>query len=562
MVTPRVSVLERLQQTPVVQQRSSRWYWFWIAQALVVATGFRLWFVLHSSFPLNDGGLFYTMVQDLEHAHFRLPFYTSYNHAHIPFAYPPLGFYVAAALDRLGWPVLSVFRFLPTLVNVASVAAFVPLSRAMLRSWRASAAATFAFALLPMAFAWQIMGGGITRAFGQLFAVIALHQAYRLYTRRQRRYVVGLALSAGLTVLSHPEAAWFLAYSVPLFWLFLAHDWRGLRDSLLAALGAVFLTSPWLVTVLARYGFAVLQPMRDSGWAPYSGIGRFALFDLTREPVFPLLGALALVGTLAALARRQFLLPVWLVVIPVLQSRAFDQRAVVPLALLAGIGLVEVVLPLTQRALLGVARVRLPAGGRLLTWLNGAFSPRRYRLRHVWLLQVLLILIVVQSVVATERGFRPLLTGLSADDRAAMAWVAEQTPPDARVLVVTGETWFAQDRVAEWFPALTGRTNVAVVQGYEWLGQFSDRMKAATVLQGCGTVGVSCLEYWAAQTGQSFDYIYLVSQPMWVDGVRHERFGALAEELVRDPDYALVYSGPGALIFHRQAVPSWWGGKR
>ncbi|MBX6754617.1 MAG: hypothetical protein IRY86_10330, partial [Thermorudis peleae] len=229
---------------------------------------------------------------------------------------------------------------------------------------------------------------------------------------------------------------------------------------------------------------------------------------------------------------------------------------------LAGIGLVEVVLPLTQRALLGVARVRLPAGGRLLTWLNGAFSPRRYRLRHVWLLQVLLILIVVQSVVATERGFRPLLTGLSADDRAAMAWVAEQTPPDARVLVVTGETWFAQDRVAEWFPALTGRTNVAVVQGYEWLGQFSDRMKAATVLQGCGTVGVSCLEYWAAQTGQSFDYIYLVSQPMWVDGVRHERFGALAEELVRDPDYALVYSGPGALIFHRQAVPSWWGGKR
>ena len=54
--------------------------------------------ILASDFPINDGGIFFVMAGELSDAHLALPAETTYNNAHIPFAYPPLGLYVAAAL--------------------------------------------------------------------------------------------------------------------------------------------------------------------------------------------------------------------------------------------------------------------------------------------------------------------------------------------------------------------------------------------------------------------------------------------------------------------------------
>ena len=54
-----------------------------------------------AGFPLNDGGLFYAMAEDVRRAGFALPMYSSYNGVGIPFVYPPLAFYLAAALDAV-----------------------------------------------------------------------------------------------------------------------------------------------------------------------------------------------------------------------------------------------------------------------------------------------------------------------------------------------------------------------------------------------------------------------------------------------------------------------------
>jgi hypothetical protein len=61
-----------------------------LASAVLLGLLIRLSFVVGTDFPLNDGALFYTMVRDLQQVHYRLPLYTSYNGAQIPFAYPPL----------------------------------------------------------------------------------------------------------------------------------------------------------------------------------------------------------------------------------------------------------------------------------------------------------------------------------------------------------------------------------------------------------------------------------------------------------------------------------------
>ena len=94
-------------------------------RAVPIATG--------DGFPLNDGGMFYVMVEDLKAAGYALPEYTSYNGGDIPFAYSPLPFYLAAGLSDLGgWDTLDVLRFLPLLFSILTIPAFYLLARAML----------------------------------------------------------------------------------------------------------------------------------------------------------------------------------------------------------------------------------------------------------------------------------------------------------------------------------------------------------------------------------------------------------------------------------------------
>ena len=72
----------------------------------------RIYPVVQAGFPLLDGGLFYTMTRDLVDAGLRLPWVTSYNHLNIPFAYPPLPFYLVGVLNILtGLDLLGLIRW-------------------------------------------------------------------------------------------------------------------------------------------------------------------------------------------------------------------------------------------------------------------------------------------------------------------------------------------------------------------------------------------------------------------------------------------------------------------
>src|SRR6185503_18912608 len=157
-----------------------------IAAAIALGVVVRLVHVLHADFPLNDGGLFYAMARDIQEAGYRLPWFTSYNDANIPFGYPPLGFYVAALMDDLTpLSLVDVFRVLPLLATALTLPAFYLLARSLLGSKTAVVASVFAFALIPRSFIWLLMGGGVTRSLGLLFAILALYVIHQLYTRRR-----------------------------------------------------------------------------------------------------------------------------------------------------------------------------------------------------------------------------------------------------------------------------------------------------------------------------------------------------------------------------------------
>jgi MFS family permease len=447
---------------------------------------------------------------------------------------------------------IDIFRFLPLAATTLTILALFLLARALLPSLWAAVAATVAFALLPRSFIWLIMGGGVTRATGLLFAVLALWRLHRFYTHRQARDVPLVILLAGATILSHLEAGLFLVISGALLFLVYGRHRRGLLGSLLIAVGAVALAAPWWGTVIAQHGIAPFLAAHDTGPSAFSDRGtalvvlitlaRLGVLGTTGEPLFPVIGALALLGGLLTLAnaigalasRRRppamLLLPIWWIAIYVLDPRSAETYATVPVALLAGIGSSALLSLLADRPPM-VRPWRALAGAGLL-------------LGYATLAMLLILIRPARS------GQGSVLVSVSKDERAAMTWVAQGTPPTSRFLVISGANW-QSDRSSEWFPVLAQRVSVATPQGYEWASNvtFAQRVAVYGAVQGCADGDTTCLEPWVEQ--MAVDYIY-VRAAAQAPGRTTTECCAVAQSLAADPRYALVYNRGGTQIFARR----------
>jgi hypothetical protein len=485
----------------------------------------RLIHVSSSDFPLGDGGLFFVMVERVQAAHYQLPVSVEYNRLNIPFAYPPLGFYVTALLaDLSGAPIISLMRLFPLAMSFATVAAVWTLARSTLRVRAQTTAAIFAFGMLPLAYRYFIMGAGITRSPGLLFAVLTIWQAYLLCTERSARFIFPTSLAAALTILSHPNAAWFAVYSTGLIFLFFGRDRATFLRGALVGAGALALTSPWWGLVIARHGFApfVAAPQHTNPGAPAWVL--LLTLRLTDEPIIALFAILALLGVLICLCDQTWWLPTWLVAACVLDTRYAGTFAMVPLALLVGVavgGLGEVV------------RASRPAEAR-------------ERALHRGIAAVGVCLAFV-SFFGSALLPGPALQALPQTQREAMRWVAAATPVDSRFLIVAPKGASAGSE-SEWFPVLAGRQSLGTYQGSEWLERQPGPLpwQRYDQLQACGQQDVACLEDWARERGLDFTHVY----------VRESGTARLRYSLVASLQYSLEYRAPDVWIFaHHKAEP-------
>jgi hypothetical protein len=515
-----------------------------LAAALVIGVAIRCWLVLSRDFPLNDGGLFYAMADDIRHNGYALPVTTTYNGAALPFAYSPLALYAAAALADLGVPLADALRFLPLVATCLLLGAFVLLARELLASRAELVAATFAFAVIPRSSTWLLMGGGLTRSFGFLFAMLAAWQAVRFYKYGGRRHLVAATVLSALAVLSHLGTAPSLVIAIVLLFLAYGRSWRAFGGTVMIALGTALLSAPWWGTVLAHHGLDTFRAANATGESLFSGYeGRhrvlmsLANFGVakTGEPMAPVIWLFALIGGIAALARGSWMLPAWWVLLLVFDGRQGGTFATVPISMLAGIGVVSVVLP----ALIAAAP-----------------DPRGRRRARMLAAVVLAGLVVYTGAWALTRdrdhgGEGWTLESLTPAQRQAMAWLRDATPPGSRVLVVSG-TWWPMDRTSEWLPVLASRPSVATVQGYEWVpgGVFDARLKQYEVVQTCGGQGIRCLEQWLANTGSPLDYLFIPRIPP------QPCCKKLLEELAVSPRWTRVFTNAGAIIYQRRPRPT------
>ena len=194
--------------------------WRAIAAITVLGAVVRLIPVLSADFPLNDGGLFAEMILAIRANGFALPAAAHYNAMDLPFAYPPLGLYVAALLSESPSSALTTLRFLPAAVSIAAIPLAYAVFRPLLSTEATALLATAAFAVMPRSYNWAIAGGGVTRSIGLLLALVAVAGAIRMYRGRALRWPIIAGVALGLTGLSHPQAAVFAGASVCLLVVF------------------------------------------------------------------------------------------------------------------------------------------------------------------------------------------------------------------------------------------------------------------------------------------------------------------------------------------------------
>ncbi|HEU5452110.1 MAG TPA: glycosyltransferase family 39 protein [Terriglobales bacterium] len=410
-----------------------------ILVVLAIALALRLPYFRWRMFPLNDGGMFAQMIDDIRLAHFHLPLYTSYNFLHIPFSYPPLAFYLGALCTLLpGQSTVTVLTWLPLCLSLGVAVAVYFVAREIYPSPFHACLAAICYVAIGRSSEWLMMGGGLTRAPGALFAVVAILLFLRAWKRQSMRLAAWSGFWTGLACLFHLEGGMFAAFSLTVLAALLPSRRLNLHRLVAAGVVSIVVVLPWVLWLYTHLGFGPLLNASRTGDPFGSGFG------------VPTLIFLATATILALVARFPYLC--WLSVLPLVMRRSAS----------------------TYGAIIG---------GLCMVWFANALLVVIFRSREPgsrWRPAVLAVLAVILAVClnGVPRVHADHLEDLKKNSRAqlsplelqGMRAAAQITPPGARFFVFNQRfgSW-PSDMVAEWFPYFAQRPCVNTVQGTEWL---------------------------------------------------------------------------------------------
>ena len=305
-------------------------------------------------------------------------------------------------------------------------------------------------------------------------------------------------------------------------------------------------TAPWWATVIHYHGIGPLINGAQTG-QKLLAVFHLLFFVFTEEPYATVIAILGLIGIGHCLARRDYLLPLWMVLPFFVEGRSAPGPAAIPLAMLAAIGLVNVIFPALQAAAIKIRSAPKEAGQNDVE--QSEFVPAVERNVFIYLLLYLIF-------SAYQFGSGLSSATLYPPDQKAMTWVRKNTPSDSRFLVLTGTTSVSCDSVLEWFPALTGRQSIYTVQGREWTEgkNFNVYVTSTYSVQQCLSSGdVSCLD--AAIDRSEYDYVYIskllrVNNCSPIDLPR--TFPFFMESMQTDQGFSPIYETEDVAIFAKR----------
>lgn len=469
------------------------------------------------------------MVRDLQANGYRIPAFTSYNAASIPFAYPSFSFYAAGLLNDFGVDLLQIFRFYPLVFSLLAIPAFYWLASELLENRRKAVLATYAFALLKPSYYWLIMGGGLTRSPAFTFSILCLAVWARWLRGRSQWGWMWAGFCFGIICGTHLEIAMVTAVTMLLFLLFHQPTVRRAGIFLSSMVIGGVVSAPYWLPVLRQHGFQpFLMALSNGGFDRTTRALNILLPSVSEETNLTLFAVMMLLGLIYLFATKTFFLPVWWVTLVIIDPRSLSRTASGVMALLMAYGIEEVVI----RSL-----ATLPATRWTRTIIR--FVPALFIFQ--------LLLMSVQISILPQS----MSSNLNPAEKAAIEWVQQNTPIEARFLVLPASDSWGEDSLMEWFPTLTARINVVTVQGYEWMPkqEFTWRIADYFGLRKClQEPWTKCLDDYLQEHSDGFDYVYISSDLRMVENSS----GYSADDWVKR-GYEVVYPGGEVVVLKSPA---------
>jgi len=504
---------------------------FWLTSAIVTSLCIHLVYLATHPYPAYGAGLYLEITEQISAHGYGLPAtIPGYTAGGVPFAYPPLAFYLAALIrDLTGVGPIAYSRFLPGLVVTATLVPYYFTAKELLDTPQQAGVATLLFAGTPAVLQWHLSAGGIVRAVAFLLVVTGIYVGVRLFRSADARWLAPATVLFGLTVLTHPTYTVFFGLSYLLLFVGFSRSIQGLLFGALVASGGILLAAPWWLQVVATHGPEIFLDASGTHGGLVGGPER-----LLSEFVYPIdLGVEVVVfgaayaGALYALARRRFLLPAWLVAGGYIMGK--PRFVFVAGSLLTALLFFEVGLPAVRR-------------------LAASTELGRDRRRVVEVGAVALLVLAAAGTgsafaagsLATHGGDPSQPAFINDGDREAMSWVASETDADADFVVMSD--------AAEWFPLLTDRTILVGQWGVEWTEpeRYRQQVEQFESVSRCDRA--ACITRNLRRTGTEPDYVYVPTGEYTVRGMTYERAPGVRASLVSSDRYELVYQNEDAIV--------------
>jgi hypothetical protein len=482
-----------------------------------------------SNLPLNNGGLYLFFSEIIARNNFVYPdFIPFYTENGVPFAYPPLIFYMLALIHQMFQiPLLMLFIYIPTIISIVCVVAFYFLVKELFSEKSLILLSTIIFALYLPLISYSAQGLFLVHGVGTLFFMIGLILVVRWMKFDNDRLIFFIGLLFGLLLLSSPRCAF--AYALVLLTVaFLNPRKKTFFGLAFIGIIAVLFSAPWWITVIRNHGITVLlngfmlrQPTAVSNVFINIYLTNFYSYQLS-------LMALCLLGLFYYIIKKEFFLPVLFVVLVISGGFGVVTIPLILIIILFSVGMLKVIFP-------------------ALKYILNADTPTK-TLLPLFFTILLLILILGGSYIQNRDFFDYKYASLKEDEKLhfeAMYWIHQNTENTSTFIVKDVIASEQKNRfwIGDWFPAITHRNTLNTFYGNEWTNR-PQLWLSDLELSTCKDT--RCFENVSSKYNFNYTHVYIIKYP---------ENGYVISSFADSDDYSLIFENSQVMVF-RHSIPS------
>ena len=482
-----------------------------------------------SNLPLNNGGLYLFFSEIIVQNNFSYPAYIPfYTETGIPFAYPPLIFYVLALISTLfPVPLLTLVIYIPTIISIVCIFAFYFLVKELFSEKSLILISTLIFALYLPLISYSAQGLFLVHGVGSLFFIIGLILVLRWMKFKNDTFIFFIGILFGLLIVSSPRCAF--AYALVLFTVaFLNPRKKTLFNLAFIVIIATLISSPWWFTVIRNHGIDVLI----NGFMVRQPTAVFNIFIniyLTNFYNYQLsLILICLLGLFYYLAKKEFFLPVLFFLLVISGGYGVVIIPLILVIILFSVGLMKVIFPALKFTL-------------------NADTPEK-TLLPLFFTILLVVLILGGSYIQNRDFFESRYSSLKDDEKGhfeAMYWIQQNTENNSAFIVkdVIASEQKNQFWIGDWFPAITHRKTLNIFYGNEWSNK-PQLWLADLELSNCEDT--FCFENVSNNYNFRYSHVYIIKNP---------ENGYIISSFANSGDYRLIFENSKGMIFGKIISP-------